>query len=240
LWWGSRTAVLTRSDNGLYESVDDLTGLQGLMVGSGLGLLIVAQLLLFTAATVHIDRVREGERPRWQDTLRLGLRRAPRVVGVIIQVVVIALVLATAAGVVVAILPGAAVVAGPLSLGVMAVLWIRCAVAATHAGLGLPSSSVRASLAWSRRRTWPLLGRHVLLLTIVLGILLISSFVAAPFQSLGGAEAGDGDIVLRDLVGTSVPAFVGNQFVNALASGVVAAVWASAMLSLHRGESASD
>lgn len=240
LWLGSRTATLTRSDSGLFESVEGLTAGQGAMVGGGLLVLVIAQLLLFTAATVHVDRVRRGERPRWQDSLLLGLRRLPRVVAVIIQVVMIAVLLTILVGILATVLPGAAVVAGPASLGLMAVLWVRSAVAPTHAGLDLPGSSVRASLVWSRRRVWPLLGRHVLLLTIVLGILLISSFVAAPFQSLGGARAGDGDVVLRDLVGSSVPAFVGNQFVNALASGLVAAVWASAMLSLHRSEPAES
>ena len=65
--------------------------------------------------------------------------------------------------------------------------------------------------------------------------LLIASFVAAPFQSLGGTETrGSGDLPVADLLGPNVAAYVAVQFINVLASGVAAALWASAMLSLLR------
>ena len=236
LWLGSRTAVLARSGNGAFESVEGLTGADGAMIGGGIAALVIAQLLLFTAATVHVDRVRADERPGWQASFALAIRRAPRVVGVVLQVMLIAFVLVIVIGVAAAVVPGLALLAGPVLFAVTAVLWVRSAVASTHAGLGLPGSSLRSSFVWTQKRTWPLLGRHVLMLTIAFGLILISSFLAAPFQSLGGATAGDGDVVLRDLVGSSVPAFVATQFINVLASGLVAAVWASAMLSLYRSE----
>lgn len=235
LWFGSRSAVLTR-DNGAIRSVEGLETSEAVMVGIGIAVLVLAQLVIFSAATAHVDRVRRREHPRWRESLVAGLRRAPRVIGVVLQVVLLAFVVGLVLGLLAALLPGAAIVAGPLLIVVIAMLWVRCAVAATHAVLARPGSSVVASLAFTRGRTWPVLGRHVLLVTIVLGILLISSFVAAPFQSLGGAEAGAGDVVLRDMVGSSVPAFVAVQFINSLASGFAAAVWASAMLALYRSE----
>ncbi len=236
LWFGSRSAVLTRVDNGAIRSVEGLTTSEAVMVGVGIAVLMIAQLIIFSSATVHVDRVRRGEHARWRASLVAGVRRAPRVVGVVVQVVLMAVVLGLVLGVVATLVPGAAIVVGPLSIVAVAVLWVRCAVAATHAVLARPGSSVVASVAFTQGRTWPLLGRHILLVTIVLGILLISSFVAAPFQSLGGAEAGAGNVVLRDVVGSSVPAFVAVQFINSLASGFAAAVWASAMLAIYRSE----
>lgn len=236
LWFGSRSAVLTRADNGAFSSVEGLTTGEAIMVGVGIVVFAIAQVILFSAATVHVDRVRRNEGAGWRESLAVGLRRSPRVVGVVLQVVVLAFVLALVMGVAATLLPGAAIVIGPLSLLLLALIWVRCAVASTHAVLARPGSSLAASVAFTRGRTWPLLGRHILLITIALGILLISSFIATPFQSLGGAEAGAGDVVLRDLVGSSVSAFVAVQFINSLASGLVASVWASAMLSIYRSE----
>ncbi len=236
LWLGSRSAVLTRPDNGAFRSVEGLTTAEAVMVGVGIAVLAVAQALIFAAATIHVDRVRRDEPVRWSGSLMTGLRRLPRLIGACLQLFVVAMLLALVLGVVTAVIPGVGVIAGPLFLVLLVMMWVRSAVVATHAVLGGPGSSLLASATFSRSRTWPLLGRHILLASIVLGILLISTFVAAPFQSLGGAEAGTGDVVLREMVGSSISAFIAVQFVNALASGLAAAVWASAMLSLYRSE----
>ena len=238
LWLGSRSAVLARNDDGVYETVDGLSAGEGSMLAAGVVLLLLSLVFLFAAATVHLDRIRHHHRPTWKETMALTVRRVPRVVGVVAQLLLLALVLLMAVGVVAVLIPGAALVAGPLSFVVLIWMWLRSAVASTHAGLGMPRNAVKASFVWSRRRLWPLLGRHVLLLTIVFGIVLISSFLAAPFQSLGGATASSDDVVLRELVGSSVPAFLARQIIGALASGLAAAVWASAMLSLYRGDPA--
>lgn len=236
LWVGSRDLVLVREAGAVgFSAVEGFTGSRGLLVGAGLVVLLVGQLLLFAGATVHTDRVRRGESPRWQETIGALVRRGPRVVAVVIQVVVLAFVLLIVSGVFVVV--GLGPIATLVGFAAVAWLWIRCAVASTHAALGEPGASVMASFRWTRGMVWPLLGRHVLLVTLVFGVLLIASFVAAPFQSLGGAETlTDGDVAVSDIIGQSVAAFAAVQFINALASGVSAALWASAMLSLFRGE----
>ena len=235
LWFSSSDAILTRDDRGVFSTVEGMTGGQGFMVAGGLIVILVSQVLLFTAATNHIDRIRAGESPRWQETLAALARRGPRVLGVVVQVLLAAFVILIVTGVLGGI--GLGAIAGALAFVAILWLWLRSAVASTHAALDGPGGSLRTSLAWTKGLTWPLLGRHILLLTICFGFLLISSFMAAPFQSLSGAAAStEGDLVLRELIGTSIPAFVAVQFINALASGLVAAVWAAAMLSLYRGE----
>lgn len=236
LWSGSRTAVLRRSDGGGFDAVENLSDGQASMIAVAIVVLLAGMLLLFAAATVHIDGVRRQERPRWQASLATGVRRAPRVIGVVVQVLLIALVLAIVVGAIALLVPGLAIVAGPLSLAAAVWLWVRAAVAATHAALASPGSGLVASFAWTRGRVWPLLGRHILLVSILIGILLISSFVAAPFQSLGGATATSDDVVMADMVGSSVPAFAARQLIGSLASGLATAIWASGMLSLYRSE----
>ena len=112
-------------------------------------------------------------------------------------------------------------------------------MASTHAALGGPGGSLSHSFAWTKGLTIPLLGRHILLATICLGLVLIGSIFSSPFQSLSGSSAAtEGDVVLREVIGSSVSGFVAVQFINALVSGLIAALWAAAMLSLYRGEPA--
>lgn len=235
LWLSSSNAVLVRDGSGTFTSVEGMTTGQGFMVAVGFFVVLTSQLVMFTAATNHIDRVRSGESPRWQETMRAIATRWPRVFGVMVQIIVVAFVILIISGVLGGI--GLGVIAAALAVVALLFVWLRSAIAATHAALNGPGGSLGTSLAWTKGLTWQLLGRHVLLLTIALGVLLISSFIATPFQSLSGAVApAEGDLVLRELIGTSVPAFVAVQFINALASGLVAALWASGMLSLYRGE----
>lgn len=235
LWFGGRDAVIRRDEDGFFTSTDGIDTNGILLVLAGIFVILAVQLFLFAAATVHIDHRRRGEPLVWQQTMTLMFVRGPRVVGLVVQALVVGFVILTVGSVLGA--AGLGVIAVLLTLAVIAVFWVRCAVAATHAALDLPGSSLRASYRWTKGLTWPLLGRHILLGTIVIGVLLISSFVAAPFQSLGGADAGaTGDVIVADLIGSSLPAFLAVQFINAIASGVVAAVWASAMLSIFRGE----
>lgn len=235
LWISASDVILRRDGSGGFTSVDGLRAQEGALIALSLGVVFTAQLLLFSAATNHVERVRSGEIPRWPETFRLMLARGPRVIGVVMQVVALAFVALILSGLLGAV--GLAAVAGLVAVGVIVLLWIRSAVACTYAALGVPGGSLAASFAWSKGLTWPLLGRHVLLGTIVLGVLLISSFLAAPFQSLSGAAASaEGDVVVQELIGSSFPAFVAVQFINALASGLAAALWASGMLSLYRSE----
>lgn len=239
LWLSSSGAVLVRDGNGTFTAVEGMTTSQGFMVAVGLVVVLISQVLLFTAATTHIDRVRAGESPRWQETLRTLPTRGPRVIGVMVQIIGVVLVVLIVSGVLSGI--GLGVVAGALAVAALLLLWLRSAIAATHAALDGPGGSLGTSFAWTKGLTWPLLGRHMVLLTIVFGVLLISSVIATPFQSLSGAAAPvEGDLVLRELIGTSAPAFVAVQFINALASGLVAGLWASGMLSLYRGERAEQ
>lgn len=233
LWFSTTDAVLTRDDEGLFTGVEGLSAAQGWMLAAALLVSLVGQILLFAAATGHIDRVRAGDTPRWQDTLAAMLRRGPRVLGVVAQILLLALALLIISGLLGGIgLGGAAVV---VALVLIVVLWIRVAVAATHAALGSPGSSLGHSFAWTKGLTWPLLGRHVLLATICVGVLFIGSIVSAPFQSLSGVTAPtEGDVMVRELVGSSISAFLAVQFINALVSGLVAALWAAGMLSLYR------
>lgn len=237
LWLSSADAIVRRDDDGAFSTVEGMTSGQGGMVAIGLLVSLLSQVVLFTGATNHIAARRAGESPAWQATFRQMLARSPRVLGVVIQVVLVALVLLTVAGVLAGLgLGGLGLV---LAFVAIVVVWLRSAIASTHAALAQPGPSLRASFSWSRGLLWPLLGRHVLLMTLVFGLLLISSFFAAPFQSLAGAAPStEGDLVLRELIGQSFPAFLAVQFINALASGVVAALWASAMLSLYRSEPA--
>lgn len=242
LWLGSRELVLTRDDNGSFGAVEGVTGSQGAMLLGGVVVLFLAQLLLFAAATAHVDDVRSGHRPSWRATLVEMIRRGPRVVSVAVQVLMLSVFVIVIFGVLTVMVPALGIVAGLATAVVLIGLWIRSALALTHAALGLRGSGVRASLRWSRRRTWQLLGRLVLLTTIVFGVLLLASIVAAPFQSLSGNASPtlDGDLVMSEVIGSSIPAFLGGQFINALASGLVSALWASAMLSIYRNEPAQD
>lgn len=235
LWISSADAVLTRDDNNLFDGIEGMTGTSGLMVAAGLLVSLVGQVLLFTAATNHIDRGRAGEAPRWQETLATLVARGPRVVGVVAQVMFIAFGILLISGLLGGIGLGGVAIA--LAFALIVVLWVRAAVAATHAALGGPGGSLGHSVAWTKGLTVPLLGRHILLVTICFGLLLIGSIASAPFQSLSGAAASaEGDLALRDVIGSSISGFLAVQFINALVSGLVAALWASAMLSLYRGE----
>ncbi len=235
LWFSSSDVILKRDDRGMFTTIEGMTSGQGFMVAAGFIVIVVSQVMLFTAATIHIDRIRGGESPRWQETIGSLASKGPRVVGVVVQILLAAFVILIVTGVLSAI--GLGAIAGALAVVAILWLWLRSAVASTHAALDGPGGSLGTSLAWTKGLTWALLGRHVLLLTICFGFLLISSFLAAPFQSLSGAAApAEGDLVMREIIGASVPAFVAVQFINALASGVVAALWAAAMLSLYRGE----
>jgi len=242
LWFGSRELVLTRDDNGSFGAVEGVTGSQGAMLLGGVVVLFLAQLLLFAAATAHVDDVRSGHRPSWRATLVEMIRRGPRVVSVAVQILMLSVLVIVVLGVLTLLVPALGIVAGLATAIVLIGLWIRSALALTHAGLGLQGSGVSASFRWSRGRTWQLLGRLVLLTTIVFGVLLLASFVAAPFQSLSGAASPtlDGDLVMSEVIGSSIPAFLGGQFINALASGLVSALWASAMLSIYRNEPVQD
>lgn len=234
LWISTTDAVLTRDEDGLFTGIEGMTGPQGWMVAVGLLVSLLGQILLFTAATHHIDRVRAGETPRWQETLGALLSRGPRVVGVVVQILFVALVILVITGVLGAV--GLGAFAAVASFVLIVLLWVRVAVAATHAALGGPGGSLGHSFAWTKGLTWPLLGRHVLLATICIGLLFVGSIFASPFQSLSGAAAStEGDLVIRELIGSSISGFFAVQFINALVSGLVAAVWASAMLSLYRG-----
>jgi hypothetical protein len=203
--------------------------------------LLLAQLMLFAAATAHVDAVRSGHHPPWRTTVVDMLRRGPRVIGTAVQILLLSFLLVIVLGVLTTIIPGFGVVAGLISVVLLIGLWIRTALALTHAGLGLPGNGLIASFGWSRGRTWQLLGRLVLLTTIVFGILLLASFVASPFTSLSGGAAPslDDDLVMSEAIGSSIPAFVGGQVINALASGFVSALWASGMLSIYRSEPAA-
>ncbi len=237
LWISSADAVLTRDDDNLFNGIEGMTGTHGLMVAGGLLISAVGQVLLFTAATNHIDRLRSGDSPRWQETLGALVARGPRVVGVVAQVVFVAFVILLISGVLGGIGLGGIAIA--IAFALIVLLWVRAAVASTHAALGGAGGSLRHSLAWTKGLTLPLLGRHIVLVTICVGLLLIGSIVSAPFQSLSGAAAStEGDLVLRDVIGSSLSAFVAVQFINALVSGFIAALWAAAMLSLYRGEAA--
>lgn len=239
IWLSSSDAVLVRDDQGAFTTIEGMSGGQGVMAAVGLITILVSQVLLFTGATNHIDRVRAGEPPRWQETMALLATRGLRVIGVVLQVMLAGFVLLVVAGVLGGV--GLGAVAGLLAVGSILLLWVRSAIASTHAALDGRGGSVGTSVAWTKGRTWPLLGRHILLLAICVGLLLISSLIAAPFQSLSGAAAPlEGDLVLRDVIGSSVPAFVAVQFINALTSGLVAALWASGMLSLYRGQPAAE
>ncbi len=242
LWFGSRDLILTRDENGAFGAIEGATTSQGTMIFGGVVVLFLAQLLLFAAATSHVEGVRSGIRPAWPVTLRNVVRHGPRVVSVAMQLLVISFVLLVVLGAVAVIVPGLGLVAGPATVILLIVFWVRTAVAMTHAGLGLPGSGIARSVGWTRGRTWPLIGRMLLLATIVFGILLLASIVASPFQSLSGAVAPnlDDDLNVSEVIGTSIPAFLGGQLINALASGFVAALWAAAMLSIYRGEPVED
>lgn len=234
LWASSTNAVLTRDEDGNFTAVEGMSSAQGFMIAGGVVIALMSQVLLFTAATNHIDRVRAGESPRWQETMRALPTRGPRVLGVVLQVVLAAFVILVISGLLGGLGLGAA--AGIIALVAIVLLWVRSAVAATHAALDGPGASIKHSFGWTKGLALPLLGRHVLLATICVGLLFTASILSAPFQSLSGATAStEGDLVLRELIGTSVSAFAAVQFINALASGLIAALWASGMLSLYRG-----
>jgi len=234
LWLSTTDAVLTRDDDGLFTGIEAMSGAQGWMVAAGLLISLTGQILLFTAATNHIDRARAGESPRWQQTLGALTTRGPRVLAVVLQVVFVAfgiLVISSLLGGI-----GLGAIAVALAVGLIVVLWVRAAVASTHAALGGPGGSLRHSLEWTKGLTLPLFGRHIVLVTICIGVLLVGSILSAPFQSLSGTAAStEGDVVVRDLIGSSISGFAAVQFINALVSGLVAALWAAAMLSLYRG-----
>lgn len=234
LWLSSTDAVLTRDDEGNFTSVEGMTSGQGFMIAGGVIVALMSQVLLFTAATSHIDRTRAGQSPRWQETMSSLVARGPRVLGVVVQVVLGAFVILVVSGLLGGL--GLGPLAGLVALAGIVLLWVRSAVASTHAALGGPGGSIKHSFAWTKGLTLPLLGRHVLLTTICIGLLFVASILSAPFQSLSGAAAStEGDLVIRELIGTSVSAFAAVQFINALASGFIAALWASGMLSLYRG-----
>lgn len=234
LWVSSEDAVFTRDDDGNFTSVEGLSTAQGFMIAGGVLIALTSQILLFTAATHHIDRVRAGDLPVWRETMGALLARGPRVIGVVLQVLIAAFLILIISGLLGGL--GLGALAGIVALAAIVLLWVRSAVASTHAALNGPGPSVKHSFAWTKGLALPLLGRHVLLATICVGLLFTASIFSAPFQSLSGATAStDGDLVLREIIGPSVSAFAAVQFINALASGVTAALWASGMLSLYRG-----
>ena len=242
LWFGSRGLVLTRDDTGNFGSVEGVSTGQGAMIFGGVVILLLAQSLLFAGATAHVNAVRSGLQPVWRVTMQNAARGGPRIVGVAMQLLLMSLLMLIVLGVLAVIVPGLALVAGPATLILLFLFLVRTCIALTHAGLGLPGSSIAGSFSWSRGRTWPLLGRLVLLTTIVFGLLLLASIVASPFQSLSGAATPnfEDDLILSEVIGSSIPAFLGGQLINNLASGFVAALWASAMLSIYRGEPVED
>lgn len=234
LWSGLRPLVLERDDDGLFTDVSGLTGQRAALLGVTVVVVLIAQLVMFGAATRHIDVVRTGQRPGWAASLRFGVGRAPRLVLVASQFLAIALIVN-----VVAVLAGSVaggLVSGAVVLVLYVVLWVRGTLAATHGALGGEGNDLRASLRLTRGFTWALFGRMILLLTIVLGIQLMASIITSPFQGLAGATqpGTEGDVQLSEVLGSNVAAFSAGQVVSGLAGSLSVALWASANLVLYR------
>ncbi len=231
--------VLQRNSQGLFTGIEGFTPAAGWQLGLAVLVSVLAQILVFAAATNHVAAGLAEEPATWSQSLRVGLARAPRLVGVtlfLLGVAFVAIFLTSA-------LSLAVPVAGPLFLlgliGFFVLMWVRCSLAASHAALAQPGNSARVSVRLTKGLFWALFGRMILLITLVAAMQFVAAILAAPFDWAAGTPqiSGTGDIAAPDLLGRNAGAFYAKQVVAGLANSLGFALWASAMLMVRRSTS---
>lgn len=234
LWGATRDLVIVRNDDGLLADITGFTTNSVVMLVVGVAAGLIAQILVYGSATSHFDVLRSGESQPWHQSLRAGLRRLPRLLGLALAFVVVFLAVNLLGGVVVVVGLGPA---APVAIVVgLVIVWVRGGLAPTHAALAGPGSSLLASVRMTHGLTWPLLGRSILLMTLIVTLQLVGAIVSSPLQwAAGTAAPGEsGDIRLSEVVGNNPASFLGTQLVSGLVTALSVAVWAAAALSLYR------
>jgi len=242
LWSGLQNLVLIRDDQGLFTDVSGMTGADGVKIGVALLVAVVGHLVVFSAATHHVDLVRREEPVSWRESLSEGLKHLPRTGGVLLMIIGLTLVANVITAVVGSLASALGLLLAVALLVFYFVLWVRGALAFTHAALGREGSSLQASFRQTKGFTWPLFGRLILLSTIVVAVQVVSLIVAAPFQWASGDSSPtlDGNVLVADLLGSNPASFLASQLVSGLAGSIGVALWAAAMLVLIRSVDNSD
>ncbi len=240
LWNSLRDVELVRDGDGVFSGVEGLSTGQSVQLGFVLVVIVISNVLIFGGATSHLESRRSEHPSSWRESLRMAVQRSPRLIGVTLAFLAL-----TALANMVGILIGAAVPAlgllfSPFLFLFYIQMWVRGGLALTWSSLGRPGGSIRNSVRLTRGLTWALLGRFILLATLVVAMQLLGAIFSAPLQWTSGAQPIDsaGNIRIADVIGTNAASFYGGQVVTGLITGITVAIWASAMLAIfHRVES---
>jgi hypothetical protein len=243
IWYSIRQAVLiTNSSTGEVSFANPGgSGLAYALAGSTLALLAVASLYLAVAAIRQAESVLEERVEPWSASMRSGLGRLPRALGVATVVG-----LMVTAGYLVMVV--SAVVAPPLVLLTLPA-WVAGAILlATRFSLGHVAAAVAPpgagclATSWglTRKRFWAMLGRMALLLLISVSLSLVTSLAAAPFTAIAGGSGGAGfepgseEIRFGDILGDNPATFAIGQLFSAIGNGASTVVWAVGLALVYR------
>ncbi len=224
-------------------SIDGFESSRLLPVAAATLISYLLSLLLSTATIIQIERASSSEPQRWDESLRQALRRVPRVFGVTLLVTLaLAAVLAL-----VVVLNIVLAVSAPIALlltvpaAVFVVVWaaIRLSLATTNAALAPKGTgSISESLRLTSGKSWPLFGRFLLLLLVLLGVQIMSSLASAPVTAILGPDTPDfttsSETPIIDLMGGSLPLYLFSQLVGILAGGVATALLSAGLVGLYR------
>lgn len=224
-------------------SIDGFEPSRLLPVAAATVLSYALSLLLSTATIMQIERASSAEPQRWDESLRQAVRRVPRVFGVtllvgLMLVFVIALVVVLNAVLAVSA-PIALLLTVPAAVFVVAWSAIRLSLATTNAALAPKGiGSISESLRLTSGKSWPLFGRFLLLLLVLLGVQIVSSLATAPVTAILGPDTPDfttsSETPLIDLMGGSLPLYLFSQLVGILAGGVATALLSAGLVGLYR------
>lgn len=198
----SSVATYAAFDGVLYEDGTWTGSSSGRIIGAAVtsGLFLLAYTAYSSAVSRQALSSLLGEPEPWSSSAVGGLRRTPRVLGAglvvwgaAVAAVVLLGVAASALGPVVAVIAVAAV---PIVLGVV---WVRATLVLPAAAAGpRPPGAIRSSLVMTRGRSWPILGRLLVLAVLWVAVQLGSSIVTAPIAGLAGEAPADAVVVDED------------------------------------------
>ncbi len=234
LLWRSVRGITLERDGATFTGVEGATAGDGLAIAAALAITVVANALVFAASTEHARTMGAHQPVPWNRSLVAGARRLAPVILVGVAVVASMFAVNVVAGIVAALVPPIAAVVVIVGFGGAVLVWLRCSLAPTHVALGAAGPPIRTSVRITRGLGAALLGRYILLITIIIGLQIIGTFVAAPFQAFSGASdtALEGDLVVSEVIGSNPAAFLASQIVSGLFFSLGVVVWAAATVAI--------
>lgn len=208
-------------------SFDGFNGALAALAGFGFVVNLLASFVLAAAVSRLVVFARIDRAEQWTSSLAGGLRRSPRVLGVS---------LLTGLGAVMLLISTA--LFWPLlvlTIPLLVVFIVRLSLATTSAavapkGTGAIANSIRLTKTFS----WPIFGRLVLMLLVIVGTQLVVGLVSAPFAGDGATfQNGDPELRLIDLLGGNLAVFIFQQIVGGIIGGFTSAFYGAGMAVLY-------